>query len=270
MTLKRAGYLQGAALVVFALLGKSIYAAPQTGLVHSNVPNFIGVLEGTSGPRTWVRPTSETAVLSCPPGTAAADCSWGKPAFAWRKFGDLAADAFVNVCAASIEPGPFAPPDRPSVDPTCGDPCGCGNALDKKTNVLKSAVQLTDTTPVNTTGLISLEWDPVTLCTDPTDNVVKACNDPAHPTWAIQGYRVFSGTSAATLGLLQTVAASVYTLQLPGYGDGTYYFAVTAFNGQGESVKSGIASVEVKKPTTPVDSKAVPASVEGVRLKVTF
>lgn len=118
----------------------NVPAGAETGLAHSCVQNIAGTLSACPSPRTWVRPTPDTVVLSCPPGTAAADCEWGDAAFQFRRFGDLAPNALVNVCTADIAPGPFAPPNRPVVDPACGDPCGCGNALDRKANVLKSAV----------------------------------------------------------------------------------------------------------------------------------
>lgn len=273
------GALRGLGRAVFVIVLLLIAAAffagranadPLTGLVHANVDGYIGALGGTGSGRTYVRPTTDTVVLACPPGTAAADCAWGKPAFAYRKFGDLAADALVNVCTVAIEPGPFAPPNRPSVDPTCGDPCGCGNALDKKANILKSAVVLASTVPpVSTTGRISLTWNAVTMCTDPTDNVIKACTNAAYPAWAIKGYRVLSGVSPTALTLLQSVDASTLALSLPDYGDGTYYFAVLAYNGDGDGERSAVASIVVKKPAA-ADPKALPTSVEGVTLKVTF
>lgn len=115
-------------------------ADPLPGLTHSNATNYVGPIDTYYGARAWVRPKPETPVLSCLASTPVAQCVWGNAAFTYRKFGDLPADALVNVCTASIEPGPFAPPNRPSVDPACGDPCGCGNALDRKALIAKSAV----------------------------------------------------------------------------------------------------------------------------------
>lgn len=200
------------------------------------------------------KPQAGDLVFPCPTLDA---CWQNNTALPAAVFGDLPATTPIDGCnnpdaatRGKVLPFPW--------DAT-KDPCGNNWKI-----ALKSAYA------VNTTGSITLTWSPVTLCTDPTDSVAKACNDPAHPTWAIQGYKIYSGVSQTALGLLQTVGANVFTLPLNGYGDGTYYFAVTAFNGQGESIKSSIASVEVKKPTTPADSKALPVSVEGVVLKVTF
>lgn len=180
------------------------HAEPLSGLVHANVANFVGPLANSSGARAWIRPLPDSAVLSCPPGTAAADCAWGKPAFAWRKFGDLPADAFVNVCTAPIEPGPFAPPDRPSVDPACGDPCGCGNALDKKVNVLKSAVVL-DSADLSTFTASSVGGvAPVT--TTLAWNVTNVDSCTASGSWT--GTRPNPGTQTIT-GL---TASAKYTL----------------------------------------------------------
>lgn len=253
--------------LALGFLGSAAQAA-ETGLVHSNVANFIGPLGGTSSGRTWIRATDDAAVLSCLPGTAAADCAWGKPAFEWRRFGSLAADALVNVCTAAIEPGPFAPPNRPTVDPNCGDPCGCGDALDKKANVLKSAVKAV-AVPLNSTGVVSLTWSAPTTCVDQSDGVAKPCANPAYPTWAIQGYRILSGANGSPLTLLQSVGPGVTSLTLPNYGNGVYNFQVYAYNGQGEGARSSIVTIEVKKPTT-ADPKALPVAVEGVSLKVTF
>lgn len=146
-------------------------------------------------------------------------------------------------------------------------------SADQCKNWQPSVASLFVAPPINTTGKITLDWDPVLLCHDRTDNIDKACNDPAHPTWAIRGYRVFSsGVSATALTLMQTVGPDVHTLVLPGYGNGTYYFAVAAFNTDAQTPDgdmSGVASVEVKKPTVP-EASAQPKSVSGVRITVTY
>lgn len=247
-------------MIVAAALGVAFLAskradAAETGLAHANVANYLGPLDGTAAGRTWVRPTNDTAVLSCPPGTAAADCAWGKPAFAWRRFGDLAPDAFVNVCAAAIEPGPFAPPNRPTVDPNCGDPCGCGNELDKKTNILKSAVVLTSTAPGNTTGTFKITWTPPTQNTDGS-----ALTDLA-------GFWIYSAANGSPLGKLAQIKSPTMTSSdLSGYGPGSYQFALSAYNAAGteSALTNAVPITVVSVPKVP----GTPANVSITRVEL--
>lgn len=164
------------ALVLFALLLPAIARADkQPGLAHGIVSNYVGPLDQSSGARQWIRPKPESSVLGCVAGTPPASCVWGNAAFRFYKLSELGPDALVNVCKAAIEPGPFAPPDRPDVDPACGDPCGCGDAKDQKGNVLKSALQLVDDSSTFSASVIQgvaplttvLSWDivGVTTCT---------------------------------------------------------------------------------------------------------
>lgn len=220
-------------------------AKADTGLVHSNTAGFLGPLEGTSAARSWVRPIVDTPVLSCVEGTAPDVCIWGNPAMKWNRFGDLTPGALVNTCKANITAGPFAPPNRPEVDPACGDPCGCGDALDQKGNVLKSQV-VTASVPTPSNGRLVLSWTPPTENTD------------GSPLTDLSGYRIYSAGGTAELTLLRTVAAGVTSQELTGYGPGAYRFAVAAFSPGGESVKSAIAQVDV------IAAPKIPKSPTGV------
>jgi hypothetical protein len=238
------------ASVISAAIGIALssVAHAETGLAHVHTAGYIGALNTAPNGRAWQRPTNESSVLSCPAGTAAADCAWGKPALAWRKFGDLTPDALVNVCQADIPSGPFAPPDRPVVDPACGDPCGCGTALDKKTNVLKSAVIQFSIPTVSST--FKLSWTPPTQNTDNS-----ALTDLA-------GYWIYSAANGAPLGkLVQIKTASTVMSELSGYGPGIYQFAMTAYNAAGtESAMTPALSISV------VAAPKVPGSPTGVSI----
>lgn len=191
-------------VIIIVSISHRARSEPATGLVHANVTGYVGALNATGAGRTWTRPLPDTSVLSCPPGTPAASCVWGNAAFAYRKFGDLAADALVNTCAAAIEPGPFAPPNRSGVDPACGDPCGCGDAKDKKVNVLKSAVVL-DSADLSTFTASSVGGvAPVT--TTLAWNVTNVDSCTASGSWT--GTRPNPGTQTIT-GL---TASAKYTL----------------------------------------------------------
>lgn len=173
----------------------------------------------------------------------------------WRAFSAVAVGSTYDTCKTSIEQNTRLPNPWTAAGDACKD----------------WAARLKQIT--STTGTINLSWDPVLLCTDSTDGIDKACNDPAHPLWAIAGYRVLSGVTPGALTLLRATAADVTALVLPGYGNGDYYFQVQAFNADPES-PDGLLTlppllVRVDKPLQP-QAHARPAASAGMRATVTY
>lgn len=202
---------------------------------------------------------ADKAVYKTPASTdLVRDC--GTDATCWtagdvfRKFAEVAVGSTYDACTTPLND----PTRSPSPWTAPADQC----------KLWKPRVKVA----TNTNGTITLQWDPVLLCRDDTDGVTKPCNDPAHPDWMIRGYKVLSGVSASSLSLIQTTGPSVAQLTLPGYGDGIYYFAVRAFNGdakQPDGDLSPVISVTVAKPAAPTASGKA-AAPSSVRATVTY
>jgi hypothetical protein len=149
------------ALGVAAIVGLLV-GGPQTGLLQLCIaPN--AAQAGTGPPtyclaRSWDKPSADSYVLSA---TKKETATWGNADFRYRKYSELKLTDYVEQCRAKIEPGPFAPPERPVVDAACGDPCGC-NATHKGPVVVAAYKKLI---PANG-ALVS--WDYPTLNNDGT------------------------------------------------------------------------------------------------------
>lgn len=176
----------------------------------------------------------------------------------WTTLSALAATDTAQVCRTNVAPGSVS-------NPSDGSPCM------QWASVTASAI-IVPTVPPNTTGTVSLDWDPVVTCIDYAHgNAEVNCSASGDPRDAIAGYRIFSGVSPGALSLIKTVGPAVLTSQLPGYANGTYYFAVQVFNGDPlhpDALVSAVASVEVSRP---VEAHGMtPKTVSGVRITVTY
>lgn len=235
--------------VVAAILGFSLSAQAATNLVVTCEPVNGQPTAGTARKINNVD-TCQKIIYARPKPTSLVRKNVGDT---WQLFQTLSDFDITQICRSDIPEGSISAPSS-------GQPCVSWADVQVST-VIKAEV-------VNGTGRITLNWDPVTLCNDA--GTEKPCNDPQHPSWAIQGYRVFSGTSVENLAPIQTVAANVLSLVLSGYGNGTYFFAVQAFNSAAQEpngIRSNAASITVQKPT---DSSATPVQVQGVVITVTF
>lgn len=173
----------------------------------------------------------------------------------YRAFKDVAAGSTYDACLTPLDENTRSPSPWTAAADLC-------KAWKPK---LKAAITVTS-------GTIHLSWDPVLLCRDSTDGLEKACNDLAHPTWAIRGYRVVSGVGGGPLTLLQSTGPGVTALVLPGYGDGTYNFAVRAFNGDAEHPEGELSptiQVVVAKDVQPAAS-GQPSATGTPRATVTY
>lgn len=86
--------------------------------------------------------------------------------------------------------------------------------------------------PISGTGSAMLTWDAPTTDTDGT------------PIVGLAGYHIFMGTDPNNLSLRGGVnGAQSTSFEVSGIGPGTFYFAVTAFNEDGEeSAKSNLGN----------------------------
>jgi hypothetical protein len=86
--------------------------------------------------------------------------------------------------------------------------------------------------PVPGTGIATLSW------TQPTENT------DGTPITDLAGYHIYYGTDSSNFTqTLDIVEPTTTSYVIRGLHNGTYYFAVTAYNGFGiESAKSNIAS----------------------------
>jgi hypothetical protein len=234
------------------LLGVTVHAAPVSGLA-------VVCQDSAAENQSFDKCPASAAVYKTPAASdLVRDC--GTDSICWttgdvyRKFSAVAVGSTYDSCTTPLEENTKSP-----------DPWMAAADLCKS---WKARVKIA----TNTNGTINLSWDPVLLCIDDTDGVTKPCNDPAHPEWAIKGYRVHSGTSATSLTLLQTTTAAVTSLVMPGYGNGTYFFAVQAFNSDPKSPNSEFTpaiSVTVAKPVVPTAS-GKPKTPGPVRATVTY
>lgn len=194
---------------------------------------------------TYRRPTASTLVRKLAGDT-------------WAAYGSLAGTDLTQVCKTSVTPGSVS-------SPSDGSPCA------QWTDVAASTVIVATPAP-NATGTISLDWDQALTCIDYAHgNAEVICAATGDSRDAIAGYRILSGVSASSMSLIKTVGPTVTTMQLPGYANGTYYFAVQAFNGDllhPDALVSGVASVEVRKPVEAHGT--TPKTVSGVRITVTY
>lgn len=126
--------------------------APAVGLVH--LCTTLATTDGKSDcpQRSWDKPTVDSFVLS---GTDSTALKWGNADYRWRRYGDLRPIDYIEVCNVPIKPGLFAPPNRPEVDPKCGDPCGCSSTFKKPVKVAAFKKEI----PAN--GAL-IEWTPGT------------------------------------------------------------------------------------------------------------
>lgn len=181
--------------------------------------------------RGWAAASPDAYVLS---GTSATTAVWGNPDFRWRRLRDLRPTDLVEVCRADIPPGPFAPPARPVVQPTCEDPCGCNN--DHKGPVPVSTLQSTpgDGTVTLPEGRRHLVWEAPTANTDGT------------PLTDLAGYVVHIRVPAAVLELF---------VEMP---PGAFVLGVRAVNTQG--IESDRVEVPVRIIDAPLPGDPPPAS----------
>lgn len=221
----------------------AVTCEPVNGLPASGTARKLSNVD-TCPKVTYRRPTPATLVLRMASDT-------------WTAFGALAATDTAQICKTNVTAGSVS-------NPSNGLPCT------QWAEAAASAIIVA--APPNGSGTISLDWDPTLTCIDYVHgNVEVICSTAEDPRELIAGYRIFSGVSPASISLIKTVSPTVTTLQLPGYGNGTYYFAVQAFNGDPlhpDSPMSSIVSVEVNRPVEAHGT--TPKSVSGVRITVTY
>lgn len=210
-------------------------------------------------------PKSSDLVRVC--GSQANCWSAGEPVV--RVFGTLDRATIIDACNVPSSIAPGTPSPIPFNAAT--DPCPATGWSPQPVSFFS---------PISTSGKVTLSWDPVTTGTCGGADLLdaQACssgtaqlNNPKYPTWALRGYRVYSGTDPANLGLIRTVDPQTLSVDLQGYADGTYYFAVQAFNADVKTPdgdRSAVVSIEVKRSNSGQSVK--PAIVEGTRIKVTF
>jgi Fibronectin type III domain len=106
---------------------------------------------------------------------------------------------------------------------------GCGNPVATTGAPMASSSSFPSPPP---TGTASLSWSAPTENTDGT------------PITDLAGYHVYYGTNSSNLTqTVDIVGATVTSYVVRGLAAGTYYFAVSAYNGSGlESAKSNVAS----------------------------
>lgn len=110
------------------------------------------------------------------------------------------------------------------------------------------------TTPVPVTSSAALSW------TAPTQNT------DGSPLTDLASFRIYQGTSAATLAQVATVGAAGGAYTTPTLQPGTYYFSVTAVNAAGvESSRSGVVSTTIAPP--PVTK--TPGAPQNLKITIT-
>jgi hypothetical protein len=135
------------------------------------------------------------------------------------------ANAPTNTAAPTPAPTVVAPVTAPA--PTVADPVAPAPAPTPPTSPPPTTVVIPAAT-----GSASLAWTPPTQNTDGS-----TLTD-------LRGYRIYHGTSAASLSVLLDVAnPGITTSVVDNLGSGTHYFAISAYNAAGaESARSAIGS----------------------------
>ncbi len=112
--------------------------------------------------------------------------------------------------------------------------------------------------PTCLNGTVVLSW--IAPTTDSNGNPIPTTSGTA--TNAITGFNIYQGNSATTLVKVASVAATALTYSVTGLTAGTYYFAVTTVNAQGEGTKSNVVSgtMPASAPPPPAVTLAVPVA----------